>query len=499
MRLILVTIGFLLLAAPVWAQSADESVAQCNSKDAGEEIKGCGALIDGRAYRGADLAGIYYNRASGYASLKQFDAAIADYTMAVSLKADFAAAYSNRGAAYADKASYGQVTPADARALNDQSMADYARAIALKPDFFEAYNNLANGYRVAGNLDAAISTYSKSIEIKPNPVGYWERAKIYDSKQMHVEAVNDLTNAIGLAPSFGELYSMRGYEYIQLGRYDLARPDLDTAVADNPNSAIAHYWRGILVVGRENQVRSPSDLDAALQDFDEAIRLQPNFEKALAGRGYARAIKLNLDGAISDLTEAIRLDPNDAETYWERATALSLRKEKQKAIEDLDQALRLKPDWPRALAMRGDVRADLHDFPAAIADFERAIAVGGDNPILLYQALGGRCAARTWTGANLDEALADCNRAIQLQPSIAIGYNARAYLRIRLRQYGEALSDCQQSIALSPTLADGYYLRGIVERHLGRAREAAADIARAIGIRAGVVDDYDLAPLTARR
>ena len=64
--------------------------------------------------------------------LKQLDAALADFTKAVSLNPDYAPAYNNRGNVYMD--------------LNraEEAYRDFDKAIALSPSFGPAYSNRAN-------------------------------------------------------------------------------------------------------------------------------------------------------------------------------------------------------------------------------------------------------------------------------------------------------------------------------------------------------------------
>lgn len=67
----------------------------------------------------------------------------------------------------------------------------------------------------------------------------------------------------------------------------------------------------IIVIGvaRKNK----GDLDGAIQDYTEAIRLNPDNDPAYNNRGVARKNKVDLDGAIQDFTEAIRLKPDDVD------------------------------------------------------------------------------------------------------------------------------------------------------------------------------------------
>jgi tetratricopeptide (TPR) repeat protein len=58
-----------------------------------------------------------------------------------------------------------------------------------------------------------------------------------------------------------------------------------------------------------------SDLDAAVKDFNEALRLDPSFAAAYTGCGTAYWLRGKPDLAVADWSEAIRLAPNYPNRY----------------------------------------------------------------------------------------------------------------------------------------------------------------------------------------
>ena len=71
--------------------------------------------------------------------------------------------------------------------------------------------------------------------------------------------------------------------------------------------------------------------------------------------------------------------------------------------------------------------------------------------------------------------MADCNRALSINPKHALAYNNRANNKIHLRDFDGALADCNESIALDPSSPLPYYNRGYVYVNKGDTSKAIAD------------------------
>lgn len=95
------------------------------------------------------------------------------------------------------------------------------------------------------------------------------------------------------------------------------------------------------------------DYERAIQDYDQAIRLNPRFAKAFCNRGTTYAGKSDYDHAIQDFDQAIRLDPSFALAFSSRGLAYDKKGDYDRAIQDFDQAIRLNPDYALAFANRG--------------------------------------------------------------------------------------------------------------------------------------------------
>src|SRR5258705_8620399 len=63
--------------------------------------------------------------------------------------------------------------------------------------------------------------------------------------------------------------------------------------------------------------------DRAIQDFDLAITLNPNYSDALNNRGLAYIGKGQYDRAIQNFDQVLKLDPKDADAIRNRAMAIA--------------------------------------------------------------------------------------------------------------------------------------------------------------------------------
>ena len=161
--------------------------------------------------------------------------------------------------------------------------------------------------------------------------------------------------------------------------------------------------------------RDKGDLDRAIADCNEAIRLDPECAIAFYYRGLAHRAKGDLDHAISDYNEAIRLNPKDAAAYAGRGRAYRAKGDLDRAIADYNEAIRLDPKLTAAYTGRGVAYADKGDFNRAIADYNEVTRL---QPKLVTAAYVGRGRASLYAG-NRTKALAEFSRAAELAPNDA--------------------------------------------------------------------------------
>lgn len=97
--------------------------------------------------------------------------------------------------------------------------------------------------------------------------------------------------------------------------------------------------------------------------------------ETLKARGNEFFAKGKLDAAIDAYTEAICLEPTQAAYYTNRALCHFKKQRWHQAASDSASALSLEGGSIKGLYLHGASEAELGNFPTAIADLERAIAL----------------------------------------------------------------------------------------------------------------------------
>jgi tetratricopeptide (TPR) repeat protein len=248
---------------------------------------------------------------------------------------------------------------------------------------------------------------------------------------------------------------------------------------------------------------------------DAAGNEEPKDADGYARRGAAFAARRDFDHAIADTSKACELAPTEPKYFFQRANIHAQNKQPALAMADLDQTLKLDSKNVPALLLRARLRAGEHDkagsaadldavaglvskesdlrltiaaaymssdqFDAAISQYDQWISNhSGDGR--LVQAYNGRCWARAAVGRDLNKALDDCNRAVNLSPKAAAILDSRGLVELRLGDNDKAIADYDAALALQPKLGWSLYGRGLAKMRKGQKTDGAADLTAATAI-----------------
>lgn len=205
-------------------------------------------------------------------------------------------------------------------------------------------------------------------------------------------------------------------------------------------------------------------------------------------RGVAAQENKRHREAINHYNEAIFLKPDYANAYHNRGVAKSYQGLFREAINDYDKTISLKSDYAMAYCNRGITKLKLGQRTKAITDLSEAIRLDR-NYVHSYV---GRGEAQFELGHH-EEAITDYNEAIRLDPDLEEAYYDRGNAKFGLGRYKDAISDYDQAINLKHDYTESYFHRGCAKRKIDELDEARKDFEQALNIARGQGNQYLLA------
>jgi tetratricopeptide (TPR) repeat protein len=314
----------------------------------------------------------------------------------------------------------------------------------------------------------------------------------------------------------------------QLVRIDDALDYFADRIRAHPDDVFFYAVRAALWLDRK-------DLDHALADWTKIVELEPDDVCSYVGRGGVWLSKKQWDKAIADYDKAIRLDPDDAEAYYARAWAWQRKGDNAKATADYAAGVALDPQYGQPRGGKAAALIDGDDQQKAVDDFLRAVPLehAGDigttkkassrskednvvpasfDPKPAPKNLGGNRTASPMDVApnagaapalsrdmfgvfdpqtaqefvsraadwlrikQLDKAIADCDKAIDLGSHDPRARLFRGMAWFDKKQYDKAIVDQTEVIRLDPQNAFAYYARGSAWGMKRQYERAIADL-----------------------
>ena len=311
-------------------------------------------------------------------------------------------------------------------------------------------------------------------------------------------------------------------------RYDREIEDV-FAIQDDISQAIARALRVILTEGEKAALGAPrpvsvqaydyylrgrqfshlhrrKSLDYAVQMYEKAIEIEPDYALAYAGIAVASSLlytyfdsrELNLIQAEVASRKALDLAPELAEAHLSRAIAACLSEKADEAEAEFEAAIKLDPQLFEAFYFYGRTRRAQGRHPEAITllarasqlrpeDFQAPAFLGGE-----YAAMGMRAEAT----AARRRAIRLIEQRLDLNPDDARAWNLGATTLAKLGNEPRAMEFAARSLAIDPEDPMVLYNVACLYSLIGKPQDALANLEAAIqhgfGDRLSMASDPDL-------
>ena len=231
----------------------------------------------------------------------------------------------NRGVSHAELGEY------------QQAIDDYTLAITIEPGDSKIHYARGSAYAELGKYQPAIDDYTLAITIEPgDPTLHYARGFAYDELGEYQRAIDDYDQSIAINPVQAGSYINRGFAYDKLGNYQQAIADYNQAIILDPSNDAAYINRGAAYSMLQ-------EYQQAIDNYDQAISLDPDDPMTYFNRANAFYDLREYGQAIDNYNQAISLDPTDMNTYYSRGRAYDGLGEHERAIADYDRTTPVDP------------------------------------------------------------------------------------------------------------------------------------------------------------
>ena len=330
--------GYFMFAEPrVISDTAiaetDADFAACDKSN--RPVEACDKAIQSKKFAGAALNALYRLRGDAYFSAGKYDMASKDYDTLLAQLSD-----KELGIAIAE---FDQAIMRDAKDYfpffirgvawkrkneTTKAVADFRKAMALNPPE-DMRKTLLAELKALGNDDARTNPAPQPSENndapkKPEPAPPPSQKQIVVTPKVLTDA-----DKIRADPDYKACTS--GPSRIDGCKRAIASGKFDGIFLGVVYNNLGHAYTQI------------PDRDAALENFDKAVRLDPDNMTARANRGHMLYYKKEYDRALSDFEQAIARNPKDPFFYWRRGLVRWAKAEPDAASADFRKTLELAP------------------------------------------------------------------------------------------------------------------------------------------------------------
>jgi serine/threonine protein kinase/Tfp pilus assembly protein PilF len=348
----------------------------------------------------------------------------------------------------------------------EDALSFYNRALHRRPDHFLSLLRSGELLHELKRFDAAEGIFTGAIALRPDAsIAYYNRGKSRNAQGKVEQAQEDYARLVELDSSDYLGYLTQGGILAKQGKTAAALAMYDKALELNPGSFNSRHNRGLIYAQQGELEKARAEFTAvieALMPIADLTPRSPDWAAALVTARTNRArvcVEMNRPAdALEDLKKALEFDPSAAAVYHYRAAGIWMPAGKFKeAVDDLSRAMKLDPENPDHARHRSECFLSLGD---------------------------------------LDRALADTSRIVELRPGEPFGYIDRGIVLTRRGRYMDAVGDVERALGLpaggktkAPSKADYYNAACVYSLASARAPKATVgggleDLSRQYAVRA---------------
>jgi len=273
--------------------------------------------------------------------------------------------------------------------------------------------------RTSADMKTALGYFEQAANVDPNyAVAYAGMADCYlllplygggVPTEMYPKATAMAQKAITLDPSLGEPHASLGLVH---ALFDFDFPasvrEFEEAIRLNPNYAIAHHWFG------DSVLPALGEFDRANAEAQRALELDPLSIVNNTDSGTVYWITGRYQEAVAQFKKAIEMDPRNYTAHWGLGQTLERIGDLPGAIAEYEKATQLDDD-PLPLGLLGAAKAKADDRTGALSILDKLQEIAKQRYVadysfaLIHLALGQKDDAMKWLESSYAKHQPDLN------------------------------------------------------------------------------------------
>ena len=355
----------------------------------------------------------YYLKSLPLKALKDYKSALGNINKAIKLDSEYSGYYRQRGYLYFDWTEEN---------INSENM-----------DLEKAFSFYANQKKSEKRVLLAEKDFKKAIEIDDeNILNYWALLIVYTYRKDYKKQIEVIDKLEKLTPNDETIYSSRGLAKMKLGEYENAIVDftkfLEFESASDNDIATTYGNRGVCYTQLEKY-------EEALSDLDITVEMSPSAQ-AYVNRGIVKVSLLGDKAAIEDYNEAIKLSPDDSMAYFHSGILQYNLKKYEESIADYFTAI--------DNAQKTNTEIDKEKY------IER-----------FYYSLKGLFEQKKYK-----RVINTCNKILRAGFKHEKIYNCKGGAKIMLGKYEEAKKDCMEALKLNSDFAPAINNLNVIKQRI---------------------------------
>ena len=228
--------------------------------------------------------------------------------------------------------------------------------------------------------------YSDALELVSKAMMFGEgrlflalRGNIFEWMNRHEDAMAEYDKVLQKYPDYAEVAVDKARCLYHLNRFDESAAVVRQVEAMEPwNDDLVKFKKSVTssLIYNGYQLYKAKDYGEAIVRYNAALAFDPQYMPAFYYRGLANIYQGDLDIALSDFKKAISLNPRDFESYRLLDWVLVHYADWDAIIVYWTQYIKLMPEDGRAYNERAGAYFHKPDYPASLADAEKACSLG---------------------------------------------------------------------------------------------------------------------------